>query len=69
MVGDRKRGSQSGTFNTEQIDQPWHTMRLRSLNNEILPRGTLRHDLRADPGISWLQRAVPQCRPVFGTAA
>ena len=65
MVGDRKRGGQSGTFDTEQIDQPWHAVRLRSLDNEILSRGTLRHDLRADPGISWLQRPVLQRRPVF----
>src|SRR5271154_2152635 len=65
MVGDRKRGGQSWTFDTEQIDQPWQAVRLRSLNNEILSRGTLRHDLRADPGISWLQRPILQCRPVF----
>jgi len=59
-----KRGREAGRLDAEKIDQPRDAVLGWSLDREILGRSALRHDLGAYAGVTRLQRAVLEVRPV-----
>src|SRR6185437_4328346 len=59
-----QRRGEARRFDAVEIDEAWHAMRRRPLDDEVAGRLAGGDDLRPYAGIAWLQRAVPQRGPV-----
>src|SRR6266849_4596810 len=64
VVADRKGRGQARGFDAEQVHQAGNTVVARTLDEEIARRLAARLELGPDTGISGLQGAVFQARPV-----
>src|SRR5712691_13001142 len=63
-VADRERRGEARRFDAEEIDEARNAVVGRALDEEVARRFAPRPHFRPDPGISGLQSAVFQSRPV-----